>query len=146
MYRTNRPTLSCEVSWKQNDYKYANNKSKFAQHVLDEGYSFGHMPNIMDIIHIEKKGRMLDTLEQYYIYRETQYGNQVNEIFISEKAYFRSFNSDTTPVEDSTHTHSNESHNTNVRPPTHSSSGRTSLTRRYKHRTRTTTGFFTYSG
>ena len=24
-----------------NDYKYANNKSKFAQHVLDEGHSFG---------------------------------------------------------------------------------------------------------
>ena len=32
-----------------NDYKYANNKSKFAQYVLDEGHSFGPMTNIMDI-------------------------------------------------------------------------------------------------
>ena len=31
-----------------NDYKYANNKSKFAQHVLNEGHSFGPMINIMD--------------------------------------------------------------------------------------------------
>ena len=62
-----------------NDYKYANNKTKFAQHVLDEGNSFGFMTNIMDIIRIEKKGRMLDILEKYYIYRETQYGKQIND-------------------------------------------------------------------
>ena len=68
-----------------NDYKYANNKSKFAQHLLDESYSFGPTTNIMDIIHIEKKGRMLDTLEKYYIYRETQYGNQINDKFTFQK-------------------------------------------------------------
>jgi len=68
-----------------NDYKYANNKSKFAQHVLDEGYSFGPMTNIMDIIHIEKKGRMLDTLGKCYIYRETQYGNQINDKLTFQK-------------------------------------------------------------
>jgi len=36
------------------------------------------MVDIMDIVHIEKKGTMLDTLEKYYIYRETQNGNQIN--------------------------------------------------------------------
>ena len=71
-----------------NDYKYANNKSKFAQHVLDEGHSFGPMTNIMDIIHIEKKGRMLDTLEKYYIYRETQNGNQINDKLTFRKTPF----------------------------------------------------------
>jgi len=47
-----------------NDYKYANNKSKFAQHVIDEGHTFGSMTDIMDMIHIEKKGRILDTFEK----------------------------------------------------------------------------------
>jgi hypothetical protein len=67
------------------DYKYANNKSKFAQHVLDKGHSFSPMTNIMDKIHIEKKGKMLETLEKYYIYRETQNGNQINDKFTFQK-------------------------------------------------------------
>jgi transposase len=53
------------------DYKYPNNKSKFAQHVLEEGRSFGPVNEIMDVLHIAKKGGMLDTLERFYIFRET---------------------------------------------------------------------------
>jgi hypothetical protein len=49
----------------QRDYKYANNKPKFAQHVIEEGHAFGPMEDIMSITHIEKKGKMLDTLEKY---------------------------------------------------------------------------------
>lgn len=36
------------------EYKYANNKSKFAQHYLEEGHSFGPIDDIMDTIHIAK--------------------------------------------------------------------------------------------
>jgi hypothetical protein len=61
------------------DYKYPNNKSKFAQHVIEEGHAFGPKENIMDMIHIENKGRMLDTLEKFYIYEETQLGTQIND-------------------------------------------------------------------
>jgi hypothetical protein len=61
------------------DYKYANNRSKFAQHIIDEGHSFGPMNDIMEIIHVAKKGRMLDTLERFYIYSETKRGNQLND-------------------------------------------------------------------
>jgi hypothetical protein len=61
------------------DYKYANNKSKFPQHVLEEGHKFGPMTDIMDILHVTNKGRMLDTMEKFYIYRETQLGNQIND-------------------------------------------------------------------
>jgi hypothetical protein len=61
------------------DYKYANNKSKFAQHVTEEGHAFGPMEDIMSILHTEKKGRMLDTLEKYYIYKETKMGTQIND-------------------------------------------------------------------
>jgi hypothetical protein len=47
--------------------------------VIEEGHAFGPMENIMDIIHIENKGRMLDTLEKFYIYKETQLGTQIND-------------------------------------------------------------------
>jgi tRNA U38,U39,U40 pseudouridine synthase TruA len=63
----------------QRDYKYANNKSKFAQQLIEEGHAFGPMENIMNVIHIEKKGRMLDTLQKYHIYKETKMGNQIND-------------------------------------------------------------------
>jgi hypothetical protein len=60
------------------DYKYSNNKSKFAQHVTEEGHAFGPI-DIMGILHIANKGRMLDTLEKFYIYRETQLVTQIND-------------------------------------------------------------------
>jgi hypothetical protein len=37
------------------------------------------MTDIMDIVHIEKKGSMLTTLERYFIYRETQKGIHIND-------------------------------------------------------------------
>jgi len=53
--------------------------------VLDEGHVFGPMVDIMDVIHIEKKGRILGTLEKYYVYRETQHVNQINDKLTVQK-------------------------------------------------------------
>jgi len=33
----------------------------------------------MDIIHITSKGKVMDTIEKYYIYRETKLNNQIND-------------------------------------------------------------------
>jgi len=52
-----------------NDYKYANSRSKFAQHVIDEGYAFGPINDVMDAIRTANKGRMIDTLKKFYIYK-----------------------------------------------------------------------------
>ena len=38
-----------------NDYKYAKNRPKFAQHIIDERHAFGPINDIMDTIHIAKK-------------------------------------------------------------------------------------------
>jgi hypothetical protein len=54
------------------------NKSKFAQHLLENEHHIGPMENAMDIIYKTGKGRMLDTLEKFYIYRETKRNNQIN--------------------------------------------------------------------
>jgi hypothetical protein len=56
-----------------------NNKSKFAQHLLENENSIGPMENIMDTLYTTNKGRMLDTLEKFYIYRETKRSNQIND-------------------------------------------------------------------
>ena len=68
-----------------NDYKYANNRSKFAQYVIDEGHAFGPINDVMNTIHIVNKGILLDTLEKFYIYKETQRGNQINDKIIVQK-------------------------------------------------------------
>jgi len=51
-------------------------KSKFAQH-LDNQHSIDSVANIMDIIHIISKGKMMDTIEKFYIYQETKLNNQI---------------------------------------------------------------------
>jgi len=37
------------------------------------------MNEIMNVIHYARNGKMLDTLEKFYIYRETKNGNQIND-------------------------------------------------------------------
>jgi hypothetical protein len=37
------------------------------------------MNDIMDILYIAGKGRMLDTLERFHIYKETKLGTQIND-------------------------------------------------------------------
>jgi len=67
--QTGRPFL-IRFREQYNDYKYANNRSKFAQHVIEDGQSFGPMTGVMKVIHVANKGRTLDTLERFYIYIE----------------------------------------------------------------------------
>jgi hypothetical protein len=37
------------------------------------------MENIMDVIHVTGKGKMMNTMERYYIYRETKLYNQIKD-------------------------------------------------------------------
>jgi hypothetical protein len=37
------------------------------------------MEDIMDIVHITNKGKIMDTLERYYMYKETKSINQIND-------------------------------------------------------------------
>jgi len=61
------------------DFKYNNPKSKFAAHLLDNQHSMGKIDDIMEILHITKKGRKMDTIEKYHIYKETKEGTQIND-------------------------------------------------------------------
>ena len=67
------------------DFKYDTRKSKFAQHLLDEGHVIGNMEDIMKITHITRKGRMLNTLESFHIYKETIAENQINDRLMTKE-------------------------------------------------------------
>jgi hypothetical protein len=51
------------------DYKYNIRKSNFATHLLDHKHSIGPITEIMEILHTTKKGRFMDTIEKFHIYR-----------------------------------------------------------------------------
>jgi hypothetical protein len=61
------------------DFKHGNGKSSFAQQLMDNRHAIGPMQDIMDVVHITRKGRMMDTLEKFYIFRERKLNNQIND-------------------------------------------------------------------
>ena len=61
------------------DFRYNNSKSKFAVHLIENEHSMGHIDNLMEILYINRKGRIMDTTEKYYTYKETKEGNQIND-------------------------------------------------------------------
>jgi hypothetical protein len=61
------------------DYRYGKYKSKYSQHVIEEGHIFGTIDNIMKPLHFAQKGKMLDAWKKFYIFKETKTGNQIND-------------------------------------------------------------------
>ena len=62
-----------------NDFKFGNGNSKFAQHLLDNRHSIGTVEEIMDVLHVVEKGKQMDTVERFHIYKETKIENQIND-------------------------------------------------------------------
>ena len=46
-------------------------KSKFAQHIMDTVHNY-HIEKTMEKLHIEKKGKMLNAIESFHIYKLTK--------------------------------------------------------------------------
>jgi hypothetical protein len=61
------------------DYRYENNKSNFAKHLIENKHTFNSMEDTMTILHTTTKGQMLNTLEKFYVYGETKNNNQIND-------------------------------------------------------------------
>jgi len=76
---SNRKTVQSLVPGKLRDFKYSNGKSRFAAHLLGNKHSIGPMDNFMETLHTTGKGRMMDTLERFYIFRETKINNRIND-------------------------------------------------------------------
>jgi hypothetical protein len=57
---------------------------------LENKHGIGPMKNIMHIIHVTSKGKMMDTLEKFYMYRETEANNQINDkLTVQNNAVFK---------------------------------------------------------
>jgi hypothetical protein len=41
---------------------------KYAQHILDKGHKYGTVNKTLEILHIEKKGHLINTLEIFHIH------------------------------------------------------------------------------
>lgn len=55
-----------------------NNNSKFAQHLLENGvHSFGKINDILETLHVSRKGTSVDTIKNFYIYNETIKGKKL---------------------------------------------------------------------
>jgi hypothetical protein len=61
------------------DIKNNRSHSKYAQHILDTGHEYGPIEQIMDILHIKNKGHILNTLEQFEIYKIIKNSLQLND-------------------------------------------------------------------
>jgi len=61
------------------DLKYNNSRAKFAQHLIDNKHAIRNMEDIMEIVHVTGKGKKLDALESFHIYKEAKARNQIND-------------------------------------------------------------------
>jgi len=86
--QTGRPF---KVRFQENlqDFRYKSNKSKFAQHLIDNKHAIGPMEDIMEVVHVTKKGKLMDTLECFHMYKKLRSHNQINDrLTTKENAIF----------------------------------------------------------
>jgi hypothetical protein len=76
--QTERPS---RVRFKEHiqDYNQRTKKSYFAKHLLEHNHPLHPIEETMEIINTTGKGRMLNVIEKYYIYKVTAENNQLND-------------------------------------------------------------------
>jgi len=60
-------------------FHYNPQQSTYAQHLTENRHSFGTINNIMEFIHLQKKGKHLNTIEKFHIYKEARHNNHLND-------------------------------------------------------------------
>jgi hypothetical protein len=59
-----------------------NGNSEYSKHILNMGHTYGSVTDMMKVLKSQKKGRHLNTLERYYIYKMRKNGIQMNDACI----------------------------------------------------------------
>jgi hypothetical protein len=72
-----------KIRYKENIQDIKNNRSKtgFSQHILDTGHAYDKIENTMEILKFQEKGKYLDTLEKFHIYKANKTGILLNDNF-----------------------------------------------------------------
>jgi hypothetical protein len=55
--------------------------SGYSNHILNTGHSYGNITNTMQITKIERKGKHLNTLEKYHIYKISKEKIHMNDTY-----------------------------------------------------------------
>src|SRR5436190_20390389 len=71
----------------RNNLQNSHQKSRFAQHLIEKGHNFGNAGKNVKIIHNRKKGRILDSLEEFKIYKSWR-NDETN--ILNEKLNYKS--------------------------------------------------------
>jgi hypothetical protein len=79
VHRSDRPIFYTRYEEHAQDYRKNYKKSQFAKHLLEENHPLNSTEKTMSILHSTKKGKMLNTAKKFYIYKETNRGNQLND-------------------------------------------------------------------
>ena len=61
-FYTGRTNRNFNTRFKEQDFRYAEGKSKFSDHVLNEGHEMKTIEETMSIIHLENNHRKINTL------------------------------------------------------------------------------------
>jgi hypothetical protein len=67
------------------DIRYNRDKSKYALHMLQFSHEYGTIENTMDVLKVENKGKLLDVLERFYIYKANRRKQSMNEQYITDR-------------------------------------------------------------
>jgi hypothetical protein len=64
------------------DIKYNNSNSSYCSHILKTGHQYGSITDTIKVIRIQRKGKYLNTLERYHIYKVSREGVQMNDAHV----------------------------------------------------------------
>jgi hypothetical protein len=59
-----------------------NSNSGYSNHMLNTEHTYGSIADTMKVLKTEKKGKHLNTLEKYHIYKTSKEGLQMNDTYI----------------------------------------------------------------
>jgi hypothetical protein len=73
-----------KTKYKEHRQAIRNNNSNLGywKHILNTGHTYGSVTNTMKALKTQRKGKHLNTLERYYIYKMRKTGIQMNDACI----------------------------------------------------------------
>jgi hypothetical protein len=81
---TGQTGITFSIRYKEDIHAIRNNNSNsiYSNHILNTRHTYRTITDTMNIIQTEKKGRHLNTLGKYYIYRISRDNVHINDTYI----------------------------------------------------------------
>jgi hypothetical protein len=72
-----------KIRYREHIQDKKNNKSKtgFSHHILSTGHTYDKIENTMEILNFKEKGKYLNTLKKFHIYKANKTGTLLNDNF-----------------------------------------------------------------